>query len=207
MRLLREDMPALTVWQQGLPNLMTHCFDALHCARRFTSRLWKADPYLQEVQATLVTGSRSICQILRFSDLLREGYTRFAHRMQHCEIPESRLSGDMGAAKHRCESAQRPLGRAILMLEALIAQATAILRERAPKTKEHEAAAIFLEWLDEESILQSGMVADAGDEHMILVRVLEPENVDPAELTTFLSSFLARVHALFVRGGCWESGL
>ena len=60
-------------------------------------------------------------------------------------------------------------------------------------------ARLWLEWLAEtpRHILTGAMMADAGDECMILTRFCYTERMDPAELARHVAAFLSRVTSLF----------
>ena len=55
----------------------------------------------------------------------------------------------------------------------------------------------FLRALNSELLLTIGLLADAGDEAMVLIRFFDQSTVDSAQAGGEISSFLARIYALF----------
>lgn len=114
--------------------------------------------------------------------------------------------GDLRAAKHRFESSQKPLGRAILCFDALIASSLQMVRERRKADSIGIAALRFLDWLSDEAVLQVALLADAGDEHSILLRHHDKEDFELASSGRATANFLERVHCLFLEEACWKTG-
>lgn len=187
------------------PNLLVINRDKAHGGRRILSRTWKCDPYLDAIAQGIVMGSNSVVQRIRHSEVWRARHTRHLRDLQHTAVWKKALTGVVGA-KHRFDSWQKPFARVCLSLDAIIATAQAMHEERR-----HDAAGrfgkAFLRLLDEEAILTLGMLADAGEETVELIRFMDEERADKVELCFHWRRFLDRVTALFVDGrGCLRSG-
>lgn len=115
------------------------------------------------------------------------------------------LPTHMHTAQHRMESSRRPLGRAILWLDALIASAAEAYAEHK-QTKVGQCCVEFLRFLSNEAVLQLAMLADATDEHMMMLRFHDNESFDTALGPEVVSNFLARIKYLFHEGGCFRTG-
>ncbi len=74
---------------------------------------------------------------------------------------------DLRAAKHRFESSQKPMGRSVLYLEAMLASSSQMYRDRRKVDKVGVAAFTFLNFITEEVVLMIALMADAGDGHGI----------------------------------------
>eukprot|EP00969_Alexandrium_andersonii_P347375 15358464-Alexandrium_andersonii.AAC.1 len=108
-------------------------------------------------------------------------------------------------AKQRFESTQKPLGRSVLWIDAVVLCAIQIWNTRRCKPESLKALA-FLEVVNEEAIIQMGMLADCGDECILLTRFLDAEGFDAAHLAEECNTLLRRLNILFVQGKCLESG-
>ena len=102
---------------------------------------------------------------------------------------------NLRAAKHRFESFQKPLGRMCLNLPAVVKTA---LHCNATRTdKSGVRAGHWLQWLSTEKCLMAAMMADASDQAMLLTRVLDDEDMDPAALNTEVGAFVTTIETLF----------
>ena len=132
----------------------------------------------------------SITQTIENSPVFKKGLENNIARVESSQW----LGGSirtLRAAKHRFESTQKPAGRFILFLEAIINTADLISKERrgtVPGTR----AANFLLGMAEEKPLQLALMADAGDDAMVLTRGVDNESADAAifleEIKMFLTS-------------------
>ena len=99
-------------------------------------------------------------------------------------------------ARQRFDSTQKPLGRLVLFMPAVLDVALKIASLRTGE--ERGSANAFLTTLDSESVLQLSMLADAGDETLMLTRLVDTEEADPAkfpsECQNFLQESTFRVH-------------
>ena len=105
----------------------------------------------------------------------------------------------LGAAKHRFESWQRPMVQFILTLPAFVqvAQKIAIMRHGKEEARD---ATSFLEGLTEEKVLLLAMLADAADECLVVTRVFDQEDAEISSQASVLRHFQDRLHALFTKG-------
>lgn len=95
-------------------------------------------------------------------------------------------------------STQRPLARACLNIEAMIALAHEVAEIRTDKPKQQ--AQEFLDGLLPERLLALGLLADTGDEVAALVRFFDTSGYDLSAVPSILSAFVARADVLFVQG-------
>lgn len=116
------------------------------------------------------------------------------------------VARDLAAAKHRFDSCQTPFARASLYFDAMLSAASTMYKERRTNDKLGRCARAYLEFVDEESTLQIAMMADAGDEHSMLLRIHDTEDFDLASSSRQAVVFLQRVHLLFEQEACWSSG-
>lgn len=104
---------------------------------------------------------------------------------------------NLRAALHRYETLATPLSRFVLDTEAIASVAVRIVAQRSGTRAAH-AAADFLRALDAEMVLSLGLLADAADEAMAVVRAFDGSQVDPAQANKLVEEFLDRVVDLFV---------
>ncbi len=116
------------------------------------------------------------------------------------------VARDSAAAKHRFESSRTPFGRASLYFDAMVNTASTMHSERKLTDKMGRCAHAYLQFVDEESTLQIAMMADAGDEHNMLLRIHDAEEFDLAGSSRQAVTFLQRIHILFQEGACWSCG-
>ena len=69
-----------------------------------------------------------------------------------------------------------------------------------------KTAAAFMHWVTDEAALQMAMMADASDQVMLLVRSNDVGKPDPAEMATFVTSFLLEGARLWLEEHCWNFG-
>ena len=100
---------------------------------------------------------------------------------------------------------QKPLGRTVLHMEALMCCALWCTVNR-PDQAVCADAERFLEFLSEERILTLAMLADAGDEVMQIVRYLDTEDHDISEVPAHLDGFLHRMDNLFIKRKALDFG-
>ena len=107
------------------------------------------------------------------------------------------------AAKHRIETYMTPLSRSVLNITALLAFATKLGMVRRGKP-EGDAADVFLTIMNAQIILLAGMMADAGQEVLSLVRLFDTEGLSTTSMCRALGDFMNRIQWLFVQQGCFE---
>ena len=146
-----------------------------------------------------ILSSQSIVQKIWNSHVFSAWFERHCKEMDgNCRIRNLR------AAKHRFESYNKPLGRVILWMPALLATAhdIAVKREGAP---EGRLAQAWLQNLNSDTFVTLAMLADAGNEGLNLVRQVDDEQTDIASLQRIVSQFLDRARFLWRDGGCLTS--
>ena len=108
------------------------------------------------------------------------------------------------AAGHRFESFQKPLGRTCLHIHSVIRTALHLAHHRS-QDEPGRLAKDFLKWVTTERCVLMAMMSDAADECMQLTRLMDVESSDPASLRHEISTWLAKLNALFVHGACVTS--
>jgi len=129
--------------------------------------------------------------MIQHSDELRRIFKQFVSG--ECEFTQ--MVDNLRAAKHRFESMQKPLGRACIHLKALIKTALHIAALRTDK--QAKRAEDWLLFLSDEVCLTLAMLADAGDEALLLTRLLDDEDVDVAVANSEVQAFACKIDALF----------
>ena len=189
-----------------LPNLMVRHYDEAHGARRLTSRPWAADSFTNEVVETIIQGKTSLTTLLQNSpDLQRILQSNL--RKTTPEVQSNALAS--GIKKHRFDSCQMPLARAVMRHEAMVMTAMHISKARKG---DHAAfcADYFLWFIAGEAgmrrLLLLGMLADAGDESMMVLRAHDKNKGDPADTAFWIDAYIKRIQMLFVGNACLEMG-
>ena len=175
-------------------NIETIARDKPHGNRRILSRPWSADPYMDDLNTRLFMSRHNITQRIEHSHLFKDIFEK------ECEKQDVRLkhaARNLRASKHKYESLSKPRGRFTLWRDAYISTAEKIHVTRCGK-QEGKDAADFIKKLDDESILQTAMCADAGDEAMGLLRFTDTEDYDKSVAHTEVARFLEATIALFL---------
>ena len=173
------------------PNLKAVIRDRAHAARRLLSRPWGADEVIKSLTDEVVMARTSIVQRVRLSPLFTQWYKQAVQEEAGC-IKATQL----GAAKHRFESWQKPLAQLVLTLPAVIRVALQMAVVRRGKDEGKDAVR-FLEHLSPERVLLLAMLADAADEALVVTRVFDTEDIDISTQHSTLEIFLERIWALF----------
>ena len=114
---------------------------------------------------------------------------------------------NLRVCKQRFDSTAKPLGRAVVHWEPLLATAMQIVNVRGSRSVEGQAALVFLELVDEEVALQLGLLADASDEALRLTRSVDKESSDMTRFPRQLSEFVHRLELMYQEDGiCWDGG-
>ena len=124
----------------------------------------------------------------------------FEHRAA-LQAPDARRVRDLQHAKARFQSTQKPLGRFVVYLPAMVATAHEVLARRTTSEVGNRAKE-FLQNLDEDRIVTLAMLADAGDEAGMVVRFFDTQGYDLAAVPAMLNRFIEAITALFIRRGC-----
>lgn len=187
------------MWLPPLPWPARSETDSLACHNcgRITSRPWAADPYMKETLDVLIFSKDSIVNMIKNSPFIAQQFHSFCQQV--ADAPVSGLAvRDLQYRKHRFNSLQKPLGRTVLFVDALLLTAEWIVVHRPGA--QADSASRFLQWLDEERLIQMAMCADGADESMSLVRYCDTEKYELAELQTELAALMARLDLLVNRG-------
>jgi hypothetical protein len=93
-----------------------------------------------------------------------------------------------------------------MYFDAMVSTASSMYRERKNTDKMGRCARAYLDFVDEESTLQVALMADAGDEHSILLRIHNSEGFDLVSSSRQTVEFLQRIRVLFMQETCWACG-
>lgn len=196
-----NELKAARLMMQSIaPNLKAVIRDRAHAARRILSRPWKSDPFMKSLAHTFIMDRHSICQRIQHSPEFR---ALFADNVAKYVDGPFRHTTGLGAAKHRYESWAKPYGMMIMTLPALVRTAEDISLKRAGKQEARDADA-FLDALDPPNVLQVGMMADAADETLTLIRIFDDESCDISTQAAAVGAFLKRVSLLFEKDRCFS---
>lgn len=173
-----------------------------HTTHRTLSRTFDRCEYMKEIYQHWVRGKKSIVALTDNSAVFK---TKFAEFVKAASGGECRIS-TMRWAKHRHESMVRPLGRSVLNISAQMELAAWIATTRHGK-EEAKIAKSWLEWMNEERYIQACMMADGGDEVMMLLRYMDNEEMPVEE--SMERVWLLKKHLYFLFGperGCTKVG-
>lgn len=148
-----------------------------HAAARILQRPWLADPDISEVISSFVTGKRSVAQVIENSDCFA---TWFKNHIDEMEVNWGKRVHNLKAAKHRFESLSKPLARIVLFLPAVCQT----IHDIAARREEQPVGKWAKAWLNQvtgKDFILLGMLADAADESMAVVRLADDES--PAQLS------------------------
>ena len=194
---------------RGAPPLLPNCrftlHDSAHKARRLLSRPWAASAELGTVIQLFVTDRDSISQLVHHSYELKHLYHRCCSETaggdEYADAAVETCFGNLRSAKHRIESLVTPLSRLILNISGAMLFATRLnLRRRGER--EGIAAAAFLQSLDARVLVVAAMMADAGQESLLLIRAMDAEDMSTADVNSSVARFLDRIAWLFHMDGC-----
>ena len=181
--------------KRATPNLKYVIRDKTHGSRRLISRGWGADEFLSDVTKLFCRGRKSIARIIQNSHVVRlrfQVYCKTSFRLVKSVVV------NMRAAPHRYESMQKPFGRSVIYIHGCIRTAL-----WCTQTRSDESAASskeWLTWIDEEKCLQAAMMADGSDQTLVLTRLLDREDVDPAIVNGEVRAYINAIEALFGQG-------
>ena len=106
----------------------------------------------------------------------------------------------LGYAKQRFDNAARPLGITVWDLDAVICTCDIISRDSSFDKRWRQLSRQFLDELSEERVLLLGMLADANDELLQLVRLFDKEAFAIEQMAERVQTFMQTVRALFAGG-------
>lgn len=162
--------------------------------QRILARPFDADPYLKDLLDDTLVRRHSVVQRIWRSPVLSE-WLKSAIK----EHGGSRAN--LHAAKHRFESYATPLGVMLQELDQFLDVAQKIGDQRQG-SKEHGDFVDWLRGLDEERLVQLGMIADCSDEMLVSTREVDDENVDTSKMHDAIQGLLCRLDALFNKKAC-----
>lgn len=189
------------------PNLKLVGHDKAHSFRRVLKRPYAADPVLERLMENHCLGKDSMVQVISNSPDFRCWF-------EDCVKTQSASIGTEGfgdrvrslkAAKHRFESVSTPLRRVLLYLPAFL-MTIQMISEKRKNHKAGQLARRYLEDLTQEQLVQLALLADAGDEGLLLVRAMDHDSLDAAEISTHVTAFIDRITVLFQHRAALQSG-
>lgn len=183
------------------PNLKLVVKDKAHAARRFTmKRPWTADKYFEETFGLFVTKKNSITKMIQYSEVFKAWFVEFQTQDEAKITPVVR---DMGFAGHRMDSAQKPLGRSVLNIKALISFAVKVMTVRPNGNVEVIAVKVWLLSVsddDGERLTSAAALADIGDESIRFLRYCDNENMETERIDEECTAYLTKLKVLFIDG-------
>mmetsp|Transcript_152060 Transcript_152060/g.265051 ORF Transcript_152060/g.265051 Transcript_152060/m.265051 type:complete len:1079 (-) Transcript_152060:116-3352(-) len=177
--------------------------DISHGLRRLLSRVFPKIPIMKDICDRIVQGKTSIVQIIANSDTFSVWFEEAvaATRLNINGTELNILTKNLTAAKHRYESWSKPFRRTSLFMRCVCKVAQQILEHRRG-TAAAQHASDFLEFIDEETWLYLGAMAEAGDEDLMLIREHDSEDMDVSEVSNRLNEFTLRNRKLWIEGEC-----
>ncbi len=148
--------------------------------------------------------------LVAHSEVYKHTFSTFVKKMRRegrrCPTSKSaRTIRHLRACKVRFESCTKPMGRCILYLSALLSTLIHVSLTRRGQ-RDAGVAEGHLQFIDNERVLTLAMLADAGDESLMLARYYDTGRHDPATALQKQDEFRMRIDFLFVRGKCFTTG-
>lgn len=181
------------------PNLKLVVRDKTHASRRTTQKPETCDAFLTELVCKLFTDKGSITQLIHHSHVWS---AHFATYVQDVEEKIGKGIKNVKGAKHRHESAAKPRGRFVLLMDAYLQVARHMLHGRQDDTRKHAEG--FLSYISEEVALQAAMLADATDEGLLFTRALDNECTDSAQMQFLVEDFITTLQSLLCDRMCLD---
>ena len=193
-----------------LPNLKMILRDKAHAARRLTQRTFKVDPLLDDLQRIILFGVEdasggSVAKMLRDSGPCADIFKKEVERQEQREGVAGVVT-HLGYAKQRFDNTAKPLAVAVWNLDAVISSCDLIARDSAIRGQFRRVAETFLTMLSPETILLLGMLADASDEVLVLVRFFDKEAFEVDRMAEAVETFKRQLSALFRGRVCLRTG-
>ena len=161
------------------------------------------DPFLKSTFMNYVRGKRSITSLIWHSPDNRRLFGSYVKRLKLTPYHAKRIR-DLQSAPHRHSSTQKPTGRFVALFDALLSLSQHLAKTKQGKPK--DVARDFLLSFQPEHLLTLGMLADAGDEEIILLRKFDAAIINPTQVTEWLSDYLRRLECLFDEKQAVKSG-
>ena len=182
------------------PNLRVVGREKAHASRRVLSRPQNTDPYLKEVSNRFVWDYDSVASMIQHNATINDVFSGAAR-----SDPAASQLTQLRFRRHRFDSQAEPMTRIVVAFDAILQTMVAVSHAR--KTEDvGKSAASFLQWVTDEACLQLAMIADASDQVLVLVRSNDTDHPDPAQMASFVQSFLLEGARLWLEGHCWEFG-
>ena len=112
----------------------------------------------------------------------------------------------LGYAKQRFDNTAKPLAVAVWNLDAVLSSCNLIARGSAIRGQLRRVAETCLKMLSPETILLLGMLADASDEVLVLVRFFDKEAFEVDRMAEAVETFKRQMLALFRGQVCLRTG-
>ena len=192
------------------PLVVLGCASYTAKVKRITSRPWSADAYLKETVYRLVLGKKSVGTTIEHSQSIKQIFGDYVkltkeRNTKHPLARSVRSVRNLRASRVRFDSCTKPLGRFVMWCPAILATLINLVTTRKGR-QESKFAEEALQFVDPERILTLGMLADAGDEALMVARFFDSEQHDLARCHEIFEAFRARVDFLFVQSQCLQSG-
>ena len=182
------------------PNLRVVGREKAHASRRVLSRPQSTDPYLTEVCNRFIWNYDSVASIIQHNPTVNDIFC-----VNTRDNPAASQIEKLRFRRHRFDSQAEPMTRIVLAFDAILQTLAAVSHGR--KTEDiGKNSATFLQWVDDEACLQLGMMADASDQVMLLVRSNDQDHPDPATMSAYVHSFLIEGARLWLEEHCWGFG-
>ena len=188
-----------------LPNLRVIIRDRAHSSRHLNEHSFAADPVLHSLLQTAVLNPHSVVRQIKDSQPLRQIFVAEARSQPYRDDLITAVT-DMSFAAQRFDSLQKPLGKIVLNLEALLSYCHVVTRERGATSVEGQRCLEFLQCITEQNVVLLGMMADASDECMLLTRFMDRDTFDIGSVHVELQKFHDRINHLFLNKACLTCG-
>ena len=156
---------------------------------------------MSRILHVFIEQKKSITKLITYSDQIKDMYTK-AREGCHEHIEISKLISDFAYAPHRYNSEAKVLLRLVITLDAVLTVASQVVVIRGHSSEEGKAVIEMMEMLDDEVVLQLGMMAEAAVELDAFVRFGDESNLDEAELPEKQEGLKTIIDSLFVKGQC-----
>ena len=175
--------------------------DRCHAAQRMLSRPWCADAFLKDIIVHRVEKPHSVARLIVNFSGIKELYNDFRSKTTE-PVKISKAIKDLAFAPQRYSSEAKVLARLVLTWDSCLAILTSVPTMRGPRSPEGAACLETLRFLDNEKMLQLGMLADSALELHRVVKDLDSDNFDEAEFPAELDLYKQILNKLFVDGLC-----
>ncbi len=154
----------------------------------------------------LVMKKKSSTQLIQHSDVFSKWFMTSIKLSRRGRFLRKARLKNLRVCKQSFDSTAKPLGRSVMHVEALIATAVEIVANRSGV--EQEAAKTFQRFIDTEVAVQlSLLLADCGDELLILTRRQDIEDADQTQFPQHLREVIHRLNVLYSDDArCYQTG-